>query len=82
MSNAKIKSMDKSYGPFHDDAPERDENQKGGTSMASEENRDIDGRRLSGIATVWRRLFCCWDSSHTQHPLLPASVITHRKISR
>ncbi|XP_050737727.1 uncharacterized protein LOC127009057 isoform X2 [Eriocheir sinensis] len=83
MSNVKARAGDKGYGPFNADDPKSEENQKNeGPLEPSENNRDEDWGRSSATTSIWRRLFCCMDSLYPQHPLLPASVVTHRKISR
>ncbi|MPC32870.1 hypothetical protein E2C01_026203 [Portunus trituberculatus] len=79
MSDVKTKTIDKGY----DDLRGEDDLKKEGsrTPLSGERGEEEACGRGRGIGTFWRRLCCCWDA-YPQHPLLPASVVTHRKISR
>ncbi|KAK8389585.1 hypothetical protein O3P69_008945 [Scylla paramamosain] len=79
MSDVKNKTIDKGY----DDLKGEDDLKKESshTPLSGERREEEDCGRGRGIGTFWRRLCCCWDA-YPQHPLLPASVVTHRKISR
>ncbi|KAG0710050.1 Coiled-coil domain-containing protein 77 [Chionoecetes opilio] len=81
MSDVKTKTIDKGYGPFSGDEVRGEDSlrRRGSRTPSTAGRREEEGRGMR-IGTFWRRVCCCWD--YPQHPLLPASVVTHRKISR
>ncbi|KAK3874314.1 hypothetical protein Pcinc_020742, partial [Petrolisthes cinctipes] len=79
MSDRKATSTKQDYCPF--DVTEDYNYNKRKNETTWGEKVEEEGKSSRCLATVLRSLCCCW-SVHPQYPLLPSSVITHRKISR